>query len=341
MGLDRRLLPVLSAALLATVTALAQERTAMRVSIGGSDIPDAAQPRVVVESQRGRVAVARIEVSGVPGAVFAAGVAPGDLVEIAAYSQHQPPVPVFSGTVVSLDPQPDLNRTSVVIHASGGPVEEDREPTPLLAIDARPGGDARLLAFAPRLSSTSSLQEVLITGIDASTGSLITGLAVAPTLHLGSAGSGASFGTRLTVDTGLTFSSGDEAQAFAARLMDELLAPRISAEVVATGLPELRVGASIEIHGTDTRFNGKYFVTGVSHRFGGDSFGGYSSSLRLHRADHGMFHLPEVDDEVLVAFEHGDIARPFVVDSWWNCDRSRPSGRSDDEDQCRLLRWPW
>ena len=85
MGLDRRLLPVISAALLATVTTLAQERTAMRVSIGGSDIPDAAQPRVVVESQRGSVAVARIEVSGVPGAVFAAGVAPGDFVEIAAY----------------------------------------------------------------------------------------------------------------------------------------------------------------------------------------------------------------------------------------------------------------
>ena len=176
----------------------------MRVSIGGSDIPDAAQPRVVVESERGSVAVARIKVSGVPGAVFAAGLAPGDPVEIAAYSRSQAPVPVFSGTVVSLDPQPDLNRTSVVIHASGGPVEDHREPAPLLAIDARPGGDARLLAFVPRLWSTSSLQEVLINGIEGTTGSLITGLAVAPTLHLGSSGSAASFGTRLTVDTGLT-----------------------------------------------------------------------------------------------------------------------------------------
>ncbi len=38
----------------------------------------------------------------------------------------------------------------------------------------------------------------------------------------------------------------------------------------------------------------------------------------------GMLYLPEVDDEVLVAFEHGDIHRPFVVGALWNGQDATP-----------------
>jgi phage protein D len=34
--------------------------------------------------------------------------------------------------------------------------------------------------------------------------------------------------------------------------------------------------------------------------------------------DRGMYWLPEINDEVLVAFEHGDIHRPYIIGGVWN-----------------------
>jgi uncharacterized protein involved in type VI secretion and phage assembly len=43
----------------------------------------------------------------------------------------------------------------------------------------------------------------------------------------------------------------------------------------------------------------------------------------------GFYSIPEVDDEVLVAFEHGDINRPYVVGALWNGTDTPPKATNE------------
>jgi uncharacterized protein involved in type VI secretion and phage assembly len=52
----------------------------------------------------------------------------------------------------------------------------------------------------------------------------------------------------------------------------------------------------------------------------------------------GLFLLPEVDDQVLVAFEHGDPAFPFVLGSLWNGRQKPPETNSDGKNNLRFLK---
>lgn len=52
----------------------------------------------------------------------------------------------------------------------------------------------------------------------------------------------------------------------------------------------------------------------------------------------GSFFLPEVGDEVLVAFEHGDINYPFVIGSLWNGKAKPPEVNSDGKNNIRKIK---
>lgn len=54
--------------------------------------------------------------------------------------------------------------------------------------------------------------------------------------------------------------------------------------------------------------------------------------------DRGIYFLPEVDDEVLVAFEHGSIDHPYVLGSLWNGRDTPPESNQDGENNHRTVR---
>ncbi len=54
--------------------------------------------------------------------------------------------------------------------------------------------------------------------------------------------------------------------------------------------------------------------------------------------DRGAYFLPEVDDEVLVAFEHGRVDHPFVLGSLWNGQDAAPESNTDGQNNHRTIR---
>lgn len=54
--------------------------------------------------------------------------------------------------------------------------------------------------------------------------------------------------------------------------------------------------------------------------------------------ERGIFFLPEIDDEVLVLFEHGDINTPYVIGSLWNGKDLPPETNSDGKNNIRIIK---
>ena len=54
--------------------------------------------------------------------------------------------------------------------------------------------------------------------------------------------------------------------------------------------------------------------------------------------DRGSFYVPEINDEVLVAFEHGDLRYPYVLGALWNGKDTPPETNADGNNNKRLIR---
>ncbi|QCC51226.1 phage baseplate assembly protein V [Halapricum salinum] len=54
-------------------------------------------------------------------------------------------------------------------------------------------------------------------------------------------------------------------------------------------------------------------------------------------SEYGAYFLPEVDDEVLVAFEDGDIHKPFVLGALWNGSQKPPQKNTEGNNDIRQI----
>ena len=54
--------------------------------------------------------------------------------------------------------------------------------------------------------------------------------------------------------------------------------------------------------------------------------------------ERGLWLLPEVEDEVLVAFERGDIRYPYVIGSLWSKNAPPPLSNDDGKNDLRILK---
>jgi uncharacterized protein involved in type VI secretion and phage assembly len=54
--------------------------------------------------------------------------------------------------------------------------------------------------------------------------------------------------------------------------------------------------------------------------------------------DRGTFWLPEVGDEVLLAFDKGDIEHPYVIGALWNGEDKPPETNADGDNNTKLIK---
>lgn len=54
--------------------------------------------------------------------------------------------------------------------------------------------------------------------------------------------------------------------------------------------------------------------------------------------ERGIYFIPEVDDEVLVLFENGDIHHPYVIGSLWNGQDKPPEDNANGKNNIRKIK---
>jgi phage protein D len=163
----------------------------------------------------------------------------------------------------------------------------------LLSTDAGEEGH-QLKWFSPRMSSAQVVKEVTVRAWDPEQKKEVTGTATAAKSKLGKTQAAeaakAAGGDAVTFVVDQPVSSPADAKKIAEAKLEEHMLTYITGEAGAVGKPDYKPGTVITIivnkeQETD-KFNGKYLVTGCTHKFSraaGQQQGGYDTIFRVSR----------------------------------------------------------
>ena len=151
-----------------------------------------------------------------------------------------------------------------------------------------------LKAFHARVSAANVVNKVTVRGWDPKKKEEIVGEATAASSRLGSTNASSAageLGTAVTFTVDHPIYSVAEAQAIAKSKLGEHMMSYLTGEAECRGhgayKPGIVVKITVNADTPDDRFNGKYLVTGVTHKYthgsGGNPTGGFVSVLRVSR----------------------------------------------------------
>ncbi len=149
-------------------------------------------------------------------------------------------------------------------------------------------GDGALEKFHPRLSTANQVSEVRVRAWDVETKKEILGSATPASSKLGDKSGTAAAENKhkniLMIDVDVPVFSKEQADNIAKSILQDRLMSFITGEAVCKGNPKIKPGIILSIVAGDARFDGKYYVTAVRHRYvhKGDDHG-YRTEFKFKR----------------------------------------------------------
>ncbi len=150
--------------------------------------------------------------------------------------------------------------------------------------------------FAPQSNAAAQADEAYCRGWDPDKKEQIVGHFQAEPSSLGSEQGASAFGDKPKLEIcDIPVRTKEEADAVAESALTERNMQFITGSLTTKGNPKIKVGTIVQIDANDKRYNGKYYVSGVRHKFshgasglgGGSGTGGFMTEVLFQR-DAGM-----------------------------------------------------